>query len=92
MTSHDVINIDIEYIYDNCREGLSHFAGENILITGGAGFLGYYLLQSILFWNRVSKDYDHVRLIVMDNFIRGVPSWLMQLKSEKNLKIIKNKR
>ncbi len=27
-------------------------AGKRLLITGGAGFLGYYLVQAALHWNR----------------------------------------
>ena len=29
--------------------------GSNLLITGGAGFLGYYLVQSVLFWNERAR-------------------------------------
>ena len=39
--------------------------GSNLLITGGGGFLGYYLVQSVLFWNeqqaRAPPDPRHRR-------------------------------
>jgi UDP-glucuronate decarboxylase len=51
-------------------------AGSELLITGGAGFLGYYLVQAPLAWNRANPSADPIKVTVHDNFLRGVPAWL----------------
>ena len=34
-------------------------AGRRVLLTGGAGFLGYYLVQTLLEWNRAFRRRSH---------------------------------
>ena len=56
--------------------------GGRLLITGGGGFLGYYLVQSVLHWNRhAGRRRAHRRDVVYDNYVRGVPDWLEALRS-----------
>lgn len=55
---------------------LARMSGGRLLITGGAGFLGYYLCQVPLAWNDTHPEYPPIRVTVFDSFIRGVPSWL----------------
>jgi UDP-glucuronate decarboxylase len=62
------------------RELLAPLAGGRLLITGGAGFLGYYLVQLPLAWNRLHPDAPPISVTVHDNFLRGLPSWLEQLQ------------
>lgn len=59
----------------------SKISGKDLLITGGAGFLGYYLVQAPLAWNSANPNREPVRVTVHDNFIRGVPAWLDALDS-----------
>ena len=47
-----VVNNDLNYICNNLQKEFSYLAGKKLLITGGAGFLGYYLVQSILYRNK----------------------------------------
>ena len=53
-----------------------------MLLTGGAGFLGYYLVQTLLEWNAASAAQAASASTVLDNFVRGVagvaerPRWL----------------
>jgi nucleoside-diphosphate-sugar epimerase len=89
-TSQDVINSDLDYIYDKSKEELARLAGRNLLITGAAGFLGYYLVQSILYWNERAEEAQDIRLTVYDNYIRGVPPWLTKMEGNKNLTLIKH--
>ena len=89
-TSQDVINKDLEYIYTNLRDEFAHLAGKKLLITGAAGFLGYYLIQSILYWNERAEEAQSIRLTVYDNYIRGMPPWLTRFQGDKNLTLIKH--
>lgn len=54
----------------------TRMAGAPLLIVGGAGFLGYYLVQSVDRWNRDRVRERRIRLTVFDNFSRGRPGWL----------------
>jgi UDP-glucuronate decarboxylase len=57
--------------------------GRRVLLTGGAGFLGYYLVQTLLEWNRrAATPASRITLTVVDNYIRGVPLWLGALRDE----------
>ena len=46
---------DLSYICESLREEFRRMAGKNLLIVGGTGFLGYYLVQSILHWNHYAQ-------------------------------------
>ncbi len=62
-------------------------AGKRLLITGGAGFLGYYLVQAVVHWNKQSDS--PIDLIMYDNFMRGIPDWLKALTDEDHLTVEK---
>lgn len=85
-----VVETDLDYIVGSLKEEFSRVAGKNLLITGGAGFLGHYLVQAVLRWNRGTEARDAIRLTVYDNFVRGVPDWMNRLKGESNLKMVKH--
>ena len=87
--SIDVINSDVEYIHQNLNTEFEILSGKKLLITGGAGFLGYYFVQSIIHWNRHHNS-NSIGLTVFDNFIRGVPEWLKLLSIDKEIKIIRH--
>jgi nucleoside-diphosphate-sugar epimerase len=87
--AEDVVRIDLEHICGNLVEEFSAMSGKNLLITGGAGFLGHYLVQAVLHWNAVSGE-TPIRLTVYDNFVRGVPPWLERLKGDRNLVLVKH--
>lgn len=89
-SAQDVINADLDYICDNLANELNAIAGKKLLITGGAGFLGYYLVQSVLHWNeRVFND-KKIKVTVYDNYIRGVPDWLSNLSGNQYLELFKH--
>lgn len=77
--ANDVIETDLEYIRTQLDQEFSLMSGKRLLITGGAGFIGYYLTQSILSWNLKNPDKPAISLVVYDNFMRGVPKWLETL-------------
>jgi UDP-glucuronate decarboxylase len=88
-TSRDVVRTDLDHIVDALEEELQAMAGSSLLITGGAGFLGYYLVQSMLHFNERSPR-DAVRVTVYDNYIRGMPGWLQDLSGNPNLRLVKH--
>ncbi|GAB6194414.1 NAD-dependent epimerase/dehydratase family protein [Desulfocastanea catecholica] len=80
--ANDVIESDLEYIITQLHEELPLMSGKRLLITGGAGFLGYYLTQSILRWNIKNPEKPAISVVVYDNFMRGVPNWLDTLQAK----------
>lgn len=72
-------------------EGLSaeeqaSFKNSTILITGGAGFLGFYFIN---FFTHYQKELGIKRLICLDNFQVGYPQWLQQLSQEGKVELHK---
>lgn len=88
-TAADVIAADLDYIVDGLSEEFPALSGKRLLIIGGAGFLGYYLVQAVLHWNKVSGAAP-VDLIVYDNYARGVPEWLSALEDNPHLTLKKH--
>jgi nucleoside-diphosphate-sugar epimerase len=89
-TSQEVINKDLAHIHNNLNEEFSHLSGKKILLTGGAGFLGYYFIQSILYWNEKTEKNENIHLTVYDNYMRGVPTWLAEFSETQNLSLVKH--
>jgi len=89
-TAADVVEKDLAYIVSNLQEEIVHIAGKNVLITGGAGFLGHYLVQAITYWNRQSGKGRQISLTVHDNYSRGVPNWLKALDGSDHLVLVKH--
>ncbi|MPY74221.1 MAG: NAD-dependent epimerase/dehydratase family protein [Alphaproteobacteria bacterium] len=67
---------------------MARMEGKNLLITGGAGFLGYYLVQAPLHWNRTRSPAKPIRVTLYDNYIRGMPDWLSNLEGNPNLTLV----
>jgi UDP-glucuronate decarboxylase len=90
ISATDVVLADLEYICSNLREEFGALSGHKLLITGGAGFLGYYMVQAVLHWNKHHKSAaGPIDLTVCDNYIRGVPAWLKELEGTENLSLVK---
>ncbi len=90
QNAQDVIQTDLNYICDNLTEEFNVLSDNRLLITGGAGFLGYYLVQAVLHWNQHRANGKPIDLTVYDNYSRGVPSWLSALEGNKNLALVKH--
>ena len=87
LSADDIRQADLAYIVDQLEGHLSRLDGRKLLITGGAGFLGYYLVQTVLEWNDTSAD-DRVEVMLLDNFRRGIPPWLEVLGARPDLTLL----
>jgi nucleoside-diphosphate-sugar epimerase len=99
----DIVRGDLDYICGNLAREFGQLEGSRILITGGAGFLGYYLVQAILHYNRAGSAGNRearsgemvahrqpIQVTVYDNYMRGVPEWLTEQSSDPNLTLVKH--
>lgn len=68
---------DLEYINNALKPHKEKFLGSKILITGCAGFLGFYLLNYFL---RYSEELKIELIIGIDNFLLNKPKWINELK------------
>ena len=84
-----ILDEDLNYICKNLSAEFAEMSGCKLLITGGAGFLGYYMVQAVTHWNASAGDADQISLTVFDNFFRGTPDWLSELESEGALQLRK---
>jgi nucleoside-diphosphate-sugar epimerase len=85
----EVIEQDLDYICSNLMEEFSALGGHRVLITGGAGFLGHYLVQAAIHWNS-RRQGKPIRLVVFDNYVRGIPEWLKNLESNPHVKFVQH--
>jgi nucleoside-diphosphate-sugar epimerase len=88
-TERELIAADCEYILERSFAEFAELAGNRLLITGGAGFLGYYLVHSVLAWNHRVPAPRAISLTIYDNFARGVPGWLRGLEQGDHLKVVR---
>jgi UDP-glucuronate decarboxylase len=90
FSAREIVREDLEYICNNLTEEFGCLSGKNLLITGGAGFLGCYFVQSALHWNQKVDPTQRINLTVYDNFSRGMPKWLIELEGNANLTLVRH--
>jgi len=83
-TLEELLRQDLDSITSSLQEEFGRMAGDRLLITGGAGFLGYYLIQAALHFNKIAGKAP-IQVTVWDNFIRGTPGWLTGLRADPHL-------
>ena len=83
---NQVVAEDLAYIYAKLQDKeKAKFDNCSIVITGCAGFLGFYLMH---FLNMFSRELGIRRIIGLDNFQLRKPEWLTHLaESSKNIEI-----
>lgn len=89
-TAAHVVENDLDYIIRQASEEFGQMSGRRLTIAGGAGFLGYYLVQSALHWNAKHAGSPPIELIVLDSFVRGVPDWMTALDGNPQLKLVRH--
>jgi UDP-glucuronate decarboxylase len=87
---HSVVREDLQAICDRLNPLLDRLQNRRILITGGGGFLGYYLVQTLLHWNSSRDPGARTHITVFDNYVRGVPPWLERFATRTDLAIVKH--
>ena len=90
MSAAAVVEADLDDICNNLKDEFVRLSGKHLLLTGGAGFLGYYLAQSILHWNQRVAEPERIRLSVYDNYARGVPRWLTRLQRDGSVTVVRH--
>lgn len=88
-TAREVVAEDLDHIVESLRAEFARMGGSKLLIVGGAGFLGYYLVQSVLAFNRGPGSDNPVDITVYDNYIRGIPAWLAALDGDPHLQLVR---
>lgn len=84
-----VVAEDVRAVCSNVGEDMLRLCGSTVLVTGGAGFLGYTLVHALAHWNR-TRGPDRARIIVLDNFSRGLPGWLSELAAKGEITLLRH--
>ena len=89
-SADSVVENDLSLIANELEAEFEQMSGKCLLVAGGAGFLGYYLIQSVLHWNAQQNPPRRIAITVLDNFVRGVPPWLTALQGDVCLRLLKH--
>lgn len=86
MISH-ILMEDMDYISGKLTDKeLDSLKSSTILITGCAGFLGYYFINFFLY---NAERLSIKKVICLDNFILGCPKWLDDIAKDKRVEVKK---
>lgn len=83
----DVVKEDLEQILARLDGRTDQLAGSTVLIAGGGGFLPSYIVDVLLYANRVALS-KPCKVICVDNFVTGVPERLAHLGSRDDFQLI----
>lgn len=78
---------DLDAVCADLTSEFGDMSGGSLLVTGGGGFLGYYLVQAALHWNDTRARGGKIEVTVYDNYMRGVPDWLEGLRGRGDLRL-----
>jgi UDP-glucuronate decarboxylase len=84
------IKFDSFEVIKNLENLNERFSGKTILLTGSAGFLGSQFVHYFLNLNDSKLLSKPCKLFCLDNYMRGIPTWLESLKDRIDLSIIQS--
>lgn len=84
---HEVVRTDVEYITERASSELAVMAGTKLLLTGAGGFLGYYCIWAIAYWNEHHPK-QKISLTALSRFREGIPRWLAQLAKTDGIRVV----
>lgn len=81
------LEADLAYTYKklNSKE-LEKLSGSTILITGCAGFLGFYFLHFLFHYR---KELALKQVLCLDNFMLGRPEWIREMEADECFRVEK---
>lgn len=72
---------DLQYTFEHLsQEEIGRLKNSNIVITGCAGFLGFYLVHFLYQYREV---FQLKQVVCLDNFMLGYPKWLDKIAKDK---------
>ncbi|MFH1408348.1 MAG: NAD-dependent epimerase/dehydratase family protein [Nanoarchaeota archaeon] len=77
----DIIQEDLERAQKVVNDAAKGLEGGHLLITGGAGFIGSYVVDFVHHLNTALLS-EPAKITVIDNFITGIPENLKHLKDK----------
>jgi UDP-glucuronate decarboxylase len=86
-TAAVIVRKDVELIAERAAPELDALAGREVLLTGGAGFLGYMFVH-LLAQVGETDGRSPVRLTIYENFSRGRKPWLDALADRPNVTLV----
>ncbi|OAS14347.1 NAD-dependent epimerase/dehydratase family protein [Paenibacillus oryzisoli] len=78
LSASDVLREDLCHMFDKFGS-IAQFHERTVVLTGGAGFLGYYLTQ--FFLGLKSHGIRLRKLVLLDRFLFGEPEWIKSARS-----------
>lgn len=85
-----VVREDLDFIVERANAEMEQMSGRGLLVVGGAGFLGHFLVQSALHWNAAHRNRAPIHVTVIDNYARGLPGWLKRIESHPSLELVQH--
>lgn len=82
-----IVEDDLRSIHTRAQRELEIIGGSNLLLTGAGGFLAYYFILSILYWNDRYPNRT-IKITALSRFGSGIPLWLKKLDRRGDLRII----
>ena len=87
ISLRELLDEDLGRICGDAAAAFDRMSGDRVRITGGGGFLGYYLVQGLLHWNRLNPKARPIEVEVWESGLRGNPQWLADLVGSAHFKL-----
>jgi nucleoside-diphosphate-sugar epimerase len=85
-----VVREDSNYVCENLELEFKRLGGKKLLLTGGAGFLGYNFVNAIAGYNQTAEIGAKIAITIYDNFIRGMPQWLKAFEKDVHINVVRH--